>query len=61
MIFTMDKVFTQEVIITTMLRRGKGVEGDPVRIVTEVFTKDGKKIAEYDPEASDISFMSDER
>lgn len=46
--FEMDKVFTMEVIICTKERRGNG-EDDPIRVITEVFTKDGELIAEYDP------------
>lgn len=42
-------VFCCEVIITSKSRRGKGVEHDPVRSITEVYTKEGQKIAEYDP------------
>jgi len=46
----MDKVSLQKVIITTTKRRGDGKSNDnPVRVITEVFTKDGRKIAEYDP------------
>lgn len=46
----MDRVSVQEVIITTTKRRGDGKSNnDPIRIITEVFTKDGRKIAEYDP------------
>jgi hypothetical protein len=44
-----DTVRVKKVIITTTLRRGKGIEGDPIRIVTEVFTLEGYKIAENDP------------
>jgi hypothetical protein len=44
-----DMVFVTEVIITTTKRRGKGTHSDPVRVITEVFTKDGIKIGERDP------------
>lgn len=44
-----DKVYTAHVIITTTKRRGNGRD-DPFRIITEVFTLNGLKIAEYDPE-----------
>jgi len=48
--FDADNVFIQEVIICTKKRRGNGSSSDnPIRIITEVFTKDGKLIAEYDP------------
>ncbi len=46
----MDKVWAEEVIIATITRRGEGrTPNDPIRIITEVFLKDGTKIAEYDP------------
>lgn len=44
----MDLVIIQEVIICTKKRRGDGIN-DPIRVITEVFTKDGKLIAEHDP------------
>ncbi len=46
--FNMDEVRQIEVIICTKKRRG--VSPDPIRIITEVFTLDGKLIAEYDPQ-----------
>lgn len=42
-------VCVMEVIVCNMTRRGKGVEGDPIRIITEIYTKDGRLIAEHDP------------
>ena len=45
----MDEVKLIEVIYCTKKRRGEGVKNDPIRIVTEVFQKDGTLIAEYDP------------
>jgi hypothetical protein len=45
----MKDIEIKEVIIITLRTRGKGVEGDPVRRITEVFDKDGTKIAEFDP------------
>jgi hypothetical protein len=45
----MDEVMLAEVIICTKARRGKGVGHSPIRCITEVFNKDGKKIAEHDP------------
>lgn len=45
----MDGLCVTQVIISNTKRRGKGIEGDPIRVVTEVFTLDGKLIAEYDP------------
>lgn len=47
-LFSMDLVIIQEVIICTKKRRGDGIN-DPIRVITEVFTKDGKLIAEHDP------------
>ena len=44
----MDTIECKEVIISTLKRRGEGIEGDPIRVVTEVYEKDGTKIAEYD-------------
>ena len=35
-----------EVIHTSLLRRGKGVEGDPIRVIHQYWTKDGVLIAE---------------
>lgn len=45
----MDTVFCKEVIISTIKRRGLGTELSPVRIITEVYEKDGTLIAEKDP------------
>lgn len=45
---SMPGAYTEEVIITMMEKRGKGVESDPVRRITQVFAKDGKLIAERD-------------
>lgn len=44
----MDKVVVMDLIVCTKTRRGNG-EDDPYRVILEVFTKDGKKIAENDP------------
>ena len=45
----MDTVECKEVIISTLKRRGTGIKHSPIRIITEVYEKDGTKIAEYDP------------
>ena len=45
----MDTVICKEVIISTLKRRGTGIKHSPIRIITEVYEKDGTKIAEYDP------------
>jgi len=44
-----DTVVCKEVIVSTLKRRGTGVENSPIRIITEVYEKDGTKIAEHDP------------
>lgn len=46
----MDSVWCEEVIISTTQRKGEGKYGDPIRIITQVFRKNGQLIAEYDPE-----------
>lgn len=35
--------------IITGQRKGKGTEENPVRFLDQIWTKDGVKIAEYDP------------
>ena len=45
----MKEVVCKEVIITRLLRRGKGVEHDPIRCITQVYDKKGNLIAEHDP------------
>jgi hypothetical protein len=45
----MDSVYCEEVIICANKRRGSGESpDDPVRIIIEVYTKDGQLIAERD-------------
>ena len=46
-----DKMATRctELIITEDTLRGTGVDMDPYRRVTQVFTKDGELLAERDP------------
>ena len=46
----MDEVKLMKVIYCTTRRRGKGTELDPVRIVREIYSTDGKILAEYDSE-----------
>ncbi len=46
----MDQVKLEEVILCSKERRGKGTEADPIRIIHQVYTKDGNLIAENDPE-----------
>ena len=38
-----------QVVETTLERRGKGVEGDPIRIITQYWSMDGDLLAEVDP------------
>lgn len=45
----MDKAKVIQVIETTLTRRGAGTDEDPVRIITEYWALDGKKLAEVDP------------
>lgn len=45
----MDIVICKEVVITTLKRRGSGIEHSPIRVITEVYEKDGTLIAEHDP------------
>lgn len=44
-----NNIYCEEVIISTLTSRGKGVEADPVRRITEVYDKAGNLIAEKDP------------
>lgn len=48
----MDQVRTQKVILAANMRRGKGVVGDPIRIITQVFCENGHLIAETDTDNS---------
>lgn len=43
-----QEIICKEVIVSTILRRGKGIENDPVRCVLQVYEKDGTLIAEND-------------
>lgn len=38
-----------QVIQTNILRRGKGVENDPIRVITQYWSLDGRLLAEVDP------------
>lgn len=48
---SMDQAKLIEVIETSILRRGTGNAGDndPIRVVTQYWTKDGQLLAEVDP------------
>lgn len=49
----MDSVEYRECIITTLTRRGKGLTNSPIRVVREVWVRNGDGtctlIADYDP------------
>lgn len=53
----MDTIICKEVVISTLKRRGTGIEYSPIRIITEVYEKDGTKIAEYDPHPETFNQM----
>lgn len=36
-------------VIEVMAARGRGIEEDPVRVVTQYWSLDGKLLGEYDP------------
>jgi hypothetical protein len=44
-----DTVRVIEVIEASIMRRGQGVEGDPIRIITQYWSLDGELLAEVDP------------
>lgn len=47
----MDTVEVRQRIVTTLIRRGKGTEESPIRILTEVWDAEtGHKIADSDPD-----------
>ena len=46
----MKQVECRELIVSRITRRGKGTDHDPIRVITEVFEKNGTKIAEHDPD-----------
>jgi hypothetical protein len=45
----MDAVRVMEVVETTLTKRGKGVEDDPVRCVRQYWSREGELLAEVDP------------
>lgn len=45
----MNEISVRELIVSQQIRRGNGIEGDPVRAITTVHEKDGTLIAENDP------------
>jgi len=52
----MKEVICKEVVITTLKRRGTGIEHSPIRAITEVYDKDGTLIAEHDPSIAFLWF-----
>lgn len=56
----MDECKVVELIRTTIDRRGKGVVGDPIRVVTQYWTKEGILVMEFDachnPEPVGLNF-----
>jgi hypothetical protein len=46
--FKSHVALVQKVIITTLRTRGRGDDNDPVRLITQIWTLDGKLIAEVD-------------
>lgn len=40
--------YTEEVIITNLASKGRGIEGDPLRRVLQIWRKDGTLLAERD-------------
>lgn len=53
----MNNVICKEVIIANLTRRGNGIEYSPIRIITEVYEKDGTLIAEHDPSPETYATM----
>lgn len=45
----MDRAELIQVIRTTLTRRGDGVVGDPIRVITQYWSTDGELLAEVDP------------
>lgn len=54
----MDSVICKEVIISTIRRRGDGTPNNPIRMVVEVFEKDGTLIAERDTFDTKVKWVS---
>lgn len=45
----MHSLKCEELILTTLATRGRGRETDPVRCITQVYSKEGYLLAEHDP------------
>lgn len=50
-----------ELIYSDEKRRGEGTNKDPIRIVYQLFSKDGQLVAEYDSNNPNKSFFKPER
>lgn len=48
-----DRVEERTFIVTSLLRRGRGVEGSAIRCVTQIWLYDGTLVAEWDPMPED--------
>lgn len=48
-----SQVEIKQVVVTELLRRGRGMEESPIRIIRQVWSMDGLLIAEYDPQLED--------
>lgn len=53
----MNTVICKEVVIATLRRRGSGKDHSPIRVITEVYEKDGTLIAEHDPAPETFTAM----
>lgn len=52
----MDTCRVIQVIESKLKRRGRGQDyNDPIRIITEYYTLDGEKLAEVDPQISEVA------
>lgn len=45
----MNDVLAQELIVCRLATKGKGVQGSPLRRLTQIYSKDGQLVAENDP------------
>jgi len=52
-----DEVVCRELILAKLTRRGKGEKHSPIRVITQVFEKDGTLVAEHDPSPETFSLM----
>lgn len=54
----MDSAKVVQLIETTILRRGKGTDGDPIRIITQWWTLEGELVVERDAWTEDQKRMA---